>query len=224
VALGYGGFDLDRIYTGATAGAVRRWQHDRGVTETGRIEPADVIVAPGAIRIAALHAHVGDEAGSDPLLDRTGTRREVDVALDVALENLVRRGTRAGLTLPDGHRLGGRVTRVGRVATAGTGGDGGNGGGAAPATVDVRIQIGQSALGTFDQAPVAVEFASRTARGVLTVPVTALIALSSGGYGLQLVTGDGTRYVAVRTGLFAGGRVEVSGAGISAGAVVGVAS
>jgi membrane fusion protein, multidrug efflux system len=59
---------------------------------------------------------------------------------------------------------------------------------------------------------------------VLTVPVAALLALAEGGYGVQVVEGATTRIVAVETGLFAGGRVEVSGAGISEGMTVGMPS
>jgi hypothetical protein len=37
-----------------------------------------------------------------------------------------------------------------------------------------------------------------------------------------VVSGSTTRYVAVKTGMFAGGRVEISGTGITAGTLVGV--
>jgi hypothetical protein len=57
---------------------------------------------------------------------------------------------------------------------------------------------------------------------VLTVPVAALVALAEGGYGVQVVDGSTTRYVAVRTGMFANGRVEIAGEGITAGTLVGV--
>ena len=59
---------------------------------------------------------------------------------------------------------------------------------------------------------------------VLTVPVAALVALAEGGYGLQVVDGATSRFVAVETGLFASGRVEVSGAGVAEGATVGMPS
>ena len=57
---------------------------------------------------------------------------------------------------------------------------------------------------------------------VLTVPVAALVVLREGGYGVELVEGDSTRYVAVKTGLFANGRVEISGADVTEGATVGM--
>ena len=50
------------------------------------------------------------------------------------------------------------------------------------------------------------------------MPVNALLALAEGGYGVRLV--DGTtpgRIVAVTTGLFSRGMVEVSGDGLTVG-------
>jgi hypothetical protein len=59
-------------------------------------------------------------------------------------------------------------------------------------------------------------------KDVLTVPVAALLALAEGGYGVQVVEGSTTRIVAVQAGMFADGRVEISGTGIDAGTVVGM--
>jgi len=58
---------------------------------------------------------------------------------------------------------------------------------------------------------------------VLTVPVTALLALREGGYGVEVITETGSEIVAVDTGMFADGYVEISGEGITEGTVVGVA-
>lgn len=52
---------------------------------------------------------------------------------------------------------------------------------------------------------------------MLTAPVGALVALSEGGYAVQLAAGG---LVAVKTGMFANGWVEISGAGLSAGTEV----
>ena len=69
---------------------------------------------------------------------------------------------------------------------------------------------------------ITVDFTSRTAKNVLTVPIAALLALSEGGYGVQVVSGDTSRIVAVSTGLFAQDRVEISGTGLAPGQLVGV--
>ena len=50
------------------------------------------------------------------------------------------------------------------------------------------------------------------------MPVGALLALGPNEYGVEIVESDGTtRKVPVTTGLFAAGRVEISGEGISEG-------
>jgi hypothetical protein len=72
--------------------------------------------------------------------------------------------------------------------------------------------------GSLDQAPVTVRLVSEQRKGVLTVPVSALLALKEGGYGVQV----GTRIVPVKLGMFADGRVEITGSGITAGTKVGV--
>lgn len=215
-ALGYTGFTVDDAYTGATATAVRKWQKALGLAQTGTVDPSAVVLAPDAIRVAELKAGLGDQVGG-PVLTYTATTRVVTVPLDVSKQDLVKTGVAATVTLPDGKTVDGTVSGVGSVATAGT--QGGS------ATIDVTVSIAdQSALGTLDAAPVDVTLVSATAENVLTVPVSALVALAEGGYGVQVVSGSTTRYVAVRTGMFANGRVEITGSGINAGTVVGVPS
>jgi hypothetical protein len=90
-------------------------------------------------------------------------------------------------------------------------------------TIDVEITLDDpEKAGQLDEAPVSVEMTGEKRENVLSVPVEALLALREGGYGLELVQGDGSRVVAVEIGLFAGGRVEVSGQGVTEGAKVGV--
>jgi len=216
-ALGYTGVTVDTYYTAATAAAVWQWQQDLGLTPTGVLSPAEVVLAPGRLRVASLAAHLGDPAAG-PALTYTGTRRVVRVALDVALQRMARPGAAATVTLPDGTTVHGTIATVGAVATAGSSA-------ADPATIEVTVTIaGQGALGRLDLAPVAVKLVSQRVRNVLTVPVAALVALAGGGYGVQVVTGSTSHYVRVQLGMFAGGRVQVSGDSIAAGTRVGVPS
>ncbi|MEU5515066.1 peptidoglycan-binding domain-containing protein [Streptomyces griseoaurantiacus] len=115
------------------------------------------------------------------------------------------------------------------------GADGGSDGGGRSATVSVVITFeDQGALGRLQSGPVTVRHTEKQRKNVLTVPVAALTALAEGGYGLELAddgddgddggeeksgrAGDGSgRFVAVKTGLFAGGRVEVSGPAVHEG-------
>jgi hypothetical protein len=60
---------------------------------------------------------------------------------------------------------------------------------------------------------------------VLAVPVTALLALQGGGYGVDVVTtGGASHLVGVTTGLEADTLVQISGPGITAGTRVQVPS
>jgi hypothetical protein len=216
-ALGYTGFTVDSSYTAATASAVRGWQRDRARAQTGAFDPAEVVLAPGAVRVAALDVRLGDPANGQ-VLSYSGTTRVVQIALDAALQDLAKPGSTATVTLPSGTSVGGRVATVGSVATAGH--DPGD-----PATIDVTVTVAnQSGLGRLDRAPVAVTLVSASVANVLTVPVAALVALAEGGTGVQVVTGSTSRYVTVRLGMFANGSVQVSGTGIAEGTLVGVPS
>jgi hypothetical protein len=107
------------------------------------------------------------------------------------------------------------VASVGRQASAPEGGSGEDGSGQGGATVPVTVTIkDQKSVGRLESGPVTVEYVGREAKDVLTVPVAALVALAEGGHGLE--TADGG-FIAVKTGLFADGKVEVSGSAVRAG-------
>jgi peptidoglycan hydrolase-like protein with peptidoglycan-binding domain len=219
-ALGYTGFTADDTYTSATASAVKQWQEDLGLTETGTVDVNQVVLAPGELRVAKHKADVGAPA-SGPVLTYTGTTRVVTVALDVADQQLVRTGLAATVTLPDDSTVPGVLSTVGTVATKTVTGSGPSQ--TSTTTIDVTVTIAdQAKLGTLDEAPVDVTLVSDRRENVLAVPVGALVALHEGGYGVLVVDGTGTRYMPVTTGMFADGKVEVSGDGIAEGMTVGV--
>ncbi|WP_433211469.1 peptidoglycan-binding protein [Dactylosporangium sp. CS-047395] len=216
-ALGYKGFTADDSYTAATADAVRDWQEDLGLPETGTVELGRIVVAPDAVRVGEVKAHLGDGA-TGPILQWTGSTRLVTVQLDVTEQRLAAIGAAATVKLPDDREVPGKISAIGAVATASTQNN------QTKVTVDVTVTVAeQDKLGTFDAAPVTVTLVSEQRRDVLIVPVGALVALAEGGYGLQLVSERATRTVAVKTGLFASGKVEVSGPELAAGLTVGVA-
>jgi peptidoglycan hydrolase-like protein with peptidoglycan-binding domain len=216
-ALGYTGFTVDDVYNAATAAAVKDWQGDLGLDKTGTVAPGAVVYAPGPIRVNELKAQVGDPAGGGPLLTWTGTTRQVSIALDTAKQNLVKAGAAVTVRLPDGSTAAGKIASVASAArTVGTGDQ-------ATSVIDVVVSLDdQSKLGTYNEAPVKVTLVVSSRENVLAVPVDALLALAEGGYGVQVVEGGAAHIVAVKTGLFANGRVEVSGDGISEGTLVGV--
>ncbi len=81
-----------------------------------------------------------------------------------------------------------------------------------------------AATGTGASVAVQVSLAIQVARHVLSAPVSALLALAGGGYGVEVVLPSGAhRLMGVHTGIFASGLVQVSGSGLTAGTKVVVA-
>ncbi|HET9559273.1 MAG TPA: peptidoglycan-binding protein [Actinomycetota bacterium] len=215
VVLGYDrAITVDNHFSWATRAAVRRWQETAGLSETGTFAPGDAVWQPGPVRVGTLRAAVGDKARpGSPLLEVTGTGRRVTIDLDASRQPYVKAGDRVDLELPGGRTTTGRVVSVGKVAAtpAGAGED-------ADPTVELVVSLDQpKATGSLDQAPVDASITTEVRKGVLAVPVNALLALAEGGYAVE-VERDGRReLVGVKTGLFADGQVEVSGQGLAAG-------
>ncbi len=210
VALGHArglGLTVDRRYTAATAAAVRRWQAALGVPRTGVVEPGDAVVAPGAVRVRSAAVAVGETvAPGGPVATATSTRRGVLVDLAVGKASYAVVGAPVTVTLPTGATVAGTVTRVGTEATGGD--DQGDGSGST--TVPVEVTLTGRVPARFTTAPVDVDLVAQERRGVLSVPVEALLS-TSGGFAVTVVEGGAVRQVPVRTGLFARGRVEVTG-------------
>ncbi|WP_152362264.1 peptidoglycan-binding protein [Microlunatus speluncae] len=216
-AMGYDGIDVDSYFGSSTTEAVYDWQDDHGLPENGEVGPGQLAVSTGPVRIAEVKTSVG--AGLAPgaeVITYTGTERVVEIALAVDKQQFVEVGNPATVVLPNGSKVKGTVSDIGAVASTDADGN---------TTIPVTVSIkDQKALGTLEAAPVTVQLITGKASNVLIVPVTALVALAGGGYGVQVVSGGQVDYVAVKTGMFAGGMVQISGAGIAAGTVVGVAS
>jgi peptidoglycan hydrolase-like protein with peptidoglycan-binding domain len=225
--LGYKGFTVDDKFGAGTASAVRSWQTKLGLPVTGAVEPGQVVFTPGPVRIAAQIARVGAPVGrgegGGTVLSYTATTRLVTVDLKVADQALAARGGKVTVTIPGGTKVNGTITTVGTVAKPPEASPGQSAPPAADARIAVTVDItDQQTLGVLEAAPVDVDFVNQQREGVLTVPVAALLALPDGGYGVEIVDGSTTRVVAVKPGLFAAGRVEISGGGIEAGMRVGI--
>ncbi|MEU8195344.1 peptidoglycan-binding protein [Microbispora amethystogenes] len=218
--LGYGGdLTVDDHFSYATYLAVRQWQDDAGLPRTGQVDASQVVFLPAAARVTDARAEVGARTGpGQPALVVSGLRRLVHVDLSTSDQALVRKGATVAVELPGGERVKGRVTSVGTVAKAASQGEGQD----EDSTVDVDITLAKTPKTRLDKAPVQVELVSERRRGVLAVPVEALLALREGGFGVEVVEGAATRIVPVETGAFGGGMVEITGAGLAEGMKVGV--
>lgn len=200
----YGALVADGEWDGATTDAVKRWQDARDVKADGVVARGDVVFAGGPIRVGGHSADVGDQvAPGGPLLDASSTRRVVTGRLSAGQQQAVDEGDRVEVSLPDGRVSRGVVEHVGRVAKPGQDGE--------EATVSLRVRL-RGRLGRgggLDRAPVTISVTTDAARNALSVPVTALLAQGNGRY---VVERAGGKLVPVRTGVFADGYVEVSGA------------
>ena len=155
--------------------------------------------------------------------------RVVTVPLDPVNSPPVRLGERVRVILPSGVSSPGDITAIGPPApsasgTGGTQGSSPGGSGLAATTVLTVRPAHPRHTGTASGVPVQVSLTAHAADGVLAVPVSALLALAGGGYGLEVVESSGAhRLAGVRTGAFAGSLVQVSGPQIAAGMTVVVA-
>jgi Putative peptidoglycan binding domain/HlyD family secretion protein len=221
-ALGYDGFTVDKEYTADTAEAVEEWQDDLGLDETGTVELGRVVFAPEPVRVDSLQANAGDPTGPGrKVLTYTGTDKAVTVELDTTDQRMARKGAAVEVALPDETTVTGRIDEVSTVIQPGEG-QGDDPSTKVEATIWLRSSKARKAAAKYALAAVDVTFTAGSRKDVLTVPVTALVALSEGGFGVEVVKGSTSSYVPVKTGLFADGRVEVSGAGVAEGTVVGV--
>jgi peptidoglycan hydrolase-like protein with peptidoglycan-binding domain len=233
------GFDPDHAitvdghFTAATRAAVRRWQGQAlglpPARRSGTIPLGGVVFLPGPVRIAALAATVGGAVQpGTPILTATSTRPVVGVSLPTAFQHLVRRGARVQVILPDGTATPGTVATVSRAAVvpdpAAQEGQG-QGGGPEQASIPLTVRLARPlAARGLDQAPVGVAITTEAHRGVLAVPITALLAEPGGGYAVEVVEGGARRRVPVHTDLFdeTVGMVEVDGPGLAEGTTVAV--
>ncbi|WP_420035553.1 peptidoglycan-binding domain-containing protein [Streptomyces sp. cg28] len=217
-ALGYAGFTVDELYTESTAAAVKRWQGNLGLPQTGKVGIGDVLYAPGTVRIAGTSAQVGAAATGNPVTYTT-TKRMVTVNAAANEVSWATPGSTVEVDLPDGTSVKGTVASVGKDASGSdTGGDAGDDGDEAATVVVVVTFANQASLGRLQSGPVTVRYVSRQHKNVLAVPVAALVALAEGGYGVEPAagaersgSGPSGRFVRVKTGLFADGKVEISG-------------
>ncbi len=201
----------DDNFTWRTQAALERLHHDKGFEGTGELAVEDAVFLPTAVRIAKVTDELGGSARpGGQVAQATSDALEVQVNLEASQQGEVRTGDRAQITLPGNRSVTGTVERLGNVAqTAGK--DEGVGGATIPAFISLDERKQARGL---DSAPVQVEITTKGVKSALSVPVTALVGKSGGGFAVEAVRAGGRRkLVAVELGLFdtAGGRVQVQG-------------
>ncbi len=202
------------------AKALAAWQDAHGYGATPYSIPfGEFVVEPQATRVDSLSTSVGETIAPGSQLVAVTTTQEVVTAAwpqDLAVPTV---GTKVSVEI-------GTVSAPGTIAQVspspapgqGQGGGGGTQSGATADTATVTFTGGPSPYPEGGAAQVVVTTAE--VRDVLAAPIVALLALSEGGYGLQVV-GDGghTHLIAVKVGLVddTQGLAQVTAPGLSVG-------
>jgi multidrug efflux system membrane fusion protein len=229
-ALGYEPGTVDEAFTSSTAAAVRAWQDDHGLEATGQVELGRVAFLRGPQRVTELESTLGEalggggavegegEAPSVPVLRTSSTRRIVSVELDADQQSIARRGQRVEVVLPGGAEVPGEVR--GLTATEPSSGEEGPGEEAEPGVEAAVAVTGKHRIPALDGAAVNVLFTEQVRKHVLSVPLSALIAIGGDRFAVYAREGGARRQVVVTPGLAAAGYVEVEGEGLRPGTTV----
>ena len=190
---------VDEEWTSATTRAVKAFQADHGQDDDGTISLGELLVVPGTVRVETVGGVPG-MAVAEAAIEATGAEQLVQI--DVAVDQVGRFTIGDALTieLPDDSTVTGTVAAIEPAATAGDGGT----------TVPVDLTVDEM-IDLPDGTPVTVLVGVVSAKGVLAVPVEAIVALAEGGFAVEVADGATTHYVRVTLGAFADGMVEIDG-------------
>ncbi|HZD23806.1 MAG TPA: peptidoglycan-binding protein [Acidimicrobiia bacterium] len=221
-ALGFdaqGQMVVDDVYDQATADAVTAWQTSIGAEADGEVEVGDVVYAPGPVQMGA--PVTGVEIGmivtvGGPITELTPIARQVmttdgETTLESTLwvlaevsvndADLFSPDDEVVVQLDDGSTFGGVVESVGEPKPSDSG-----------SVVDVTIRPTETIDSSWEGNTVTLTATKYVARDVLTVPVSALLALLEGGYGVEVVQSDGsTHLVPVELGKVVDAQAEITG-------------
>lgn len=199
-------------FTGKTEKALEVLQRSMGLAVTGALASADAVFLPEPVRIAKVSGEPGAPAQPGaPILSATSDALQVQVNFEPSQQGQIKTGDRAQITLPGDTVVTGKVVGFGRIAEA----PAGQGSGVAEATIPSYISLDDpSKARGLDRAPVQVDITTAGVESALSIPVTALVGKSGGGFAVEVARAGGRReLVAVTVGLFdtGGGRVQVEG-------------
>jgi hypothetical protein len=223
-----GTLTVDDHFDDGTATATVAWLGSLGIAADATavtVPRGAFTVVPAGLRVGSPTVSEGATLEGDAVvLSLTAPARQVTTTAPIGDDTFELGGT-IDVEFPDGTVEPGTVVEVGNVATNTSNEPG--------ATPSVSIVIGvesiPSSVDGFVEIPVTLRVVTAQVPDAIVVPVSALVALKEGGYGVQVVSGknadgtDQTRLVGVTPGLFTNGFVQVEGE-LTAGADVVVPS
>lgn len=206
---------VDDVFDDATEVAITAWEENArnsypeldvdGAVDLDQI----VVVAPGVT--------VGEVRTFDTSVLASGTTlwtsesdaatRLVETSIAVADQDQLAVGDEVDIEFPDGETVVGAVESIATSSTVDP---------AVPdaePTLAVEISLAEvpASVVQLTEVDVTVKLVEDLAEGVVTVPASALVALGDGEFAVEQVIDGGTQFVAVETGMFSDGFVEVTG-------------
>ncbi len=200
--------ELDGDYGSATRRAVKAWQDDHDLDDTGRIDAGQLLFLPyEAIRVATA-PRIGDTAQGG-VLEVTEPDLFVSATINGRKKKVFEGTPNIEVETAAGNRYAATVESIeARQSQDPFGGQ------------EYLVRLKLDSTNGEKPGEVTVEVIDVLAEDVLAVPARALLALVEGGYAVERVGADGAAsYVAVEIGEFADGWVEVTG-DLSAGDTV----
>ena len=211
-----GTMTVDDHFDSATATATAAWWASLGVTAdaTNIVVPAgSFVVVPAGLSIGAALVPAGTVLDGDTVvMSLTAPSRRVTTSAPIG-DDTFALGATIDVEFPDGTVQPGTVVDVGNVATNTTGTPGDT----PSVTITIKVDNIPASVDSFVEIPVTLRVVSANVPQAIVVPVSALVALTEGGYAVEVVTGsaaDGTnqtKLVGVKPGLYTNGFVQVDG-------------
>ncbi len=194
------GAKIDGDFGRATRNALRAWQRDHGLAKTGRVDARQLMFLPyDAVRVASA-PRLG-EAASGGVLEVTLPELLVTVDTSVRRKAAFEGDAVVRVRTADGTRHDAAVESITARQEQDAFGE-----------QKFRVELRLLRAPRLEAGEVGVEALDVLAEDALTVPASALVALTEGGYGVEVMTDDGaTEYRGVEIGEFADGWVEITG-------------
>ena len=217
--LGYFTGEPNSHYDWLTRSAIQKWQKDNDLVQNGILPLGRVVFAPEDLRVGTMIARVGDRANAETdLFNVSSTRQIISANLKLSDQKLGVVGNSVKLRLPGGETTTGTISAVEPPTDKSAAGDQKNSDSSQDSGSDkeriIPITVtpdDPEATKNLQEASVTLGLISEKRENVLSVPLSALIALTPDQFGVEVVNDDNTtRKVPVTTGLFAGDRVEVT--------------
>lgn len=220
VSLGYdarGDLIPDDEFDELTTEAIEAWEEDLQDVWEDQVIDGDldldqiVLIEPGTA-IGDTTERDGEEvAGGSELFtwnpDDGSGGRVVLTAIDVAEQERLSEGQTVDIEFPDNSLQPGTVATVATSSTINPA----NPDAEPTLAVEITLATVPDAYAGLNELDVIVKLVDELAAGVTVVPASALAATGDGGYAVEVVDGTSTSFVAVETGMFADGFVEVTG-------------